>query len=129
MTWYVVYKIWKILKIKSACMDVSGRSYLHLCEFKTRYPSTDRWSPLLKDMVKMILAGYSQSHMRLISMKSSLEAPIWLVFSKMLVRVKTFFLADLDLFFKSLKFFQRLKMNFWRRWRGKRKMKKKIIFL
>ena len=30
MTFYIAYKIWKILKIKSACMHVSSRSHLLL---------------------------------------------------------------------------------------------------
>ena len=60
--------------------------------------------------------------------RSPLEAPIWSVSLGMLVRMKIF-LADLDSFLKSLEPFQSLKMDFWRRWRGERKMKKKIFFL
>ena len=62
------------------------------------------------------------------SMESLLEAPTWSIFFGVLARMKTFFLANLDPFFKSLESFQRLKMDFWKRWRDGRKIEKKIIF-
>ena len=114
--------------IKSAYMDVSSRSDLYLFEFRTRYLNTDRWSSLLRDMVIIIFTSCSQPHIRPASTEGPLKALIWSIFSRVLALVKIFFLIDLDPFFKSLKFFQRLKMDFWRRWRDKKKMKKKIIF-
>ena len=83
----------------------------------------------MRDMMERILADCSQLHIHPVSTKNSLEAPIWSVFSGVLAHTKIFFLTNLDLFFKSLESYQRLKMNFWKRWRDERNKEKKIIFL
>ena len=57
-----------------------------------------RWSLLLRDMMERILAGCSQSHTNPASIKNPLEASIWLAFSGVWARAKTFFLAIWILF-------------------------------
>ena len=64
MICYVAYKIWKILKIKSACMHVSSRSYLFLIWVQNSIPergltnaTTERYSR--KNLCWLLIAAYT----------------------------------------------------------------------